>query len=127
MNRRRSLVLLGVAAAGWPPASACRPKKVDRRLRVPLSSFAVGERREVERGEQVLELVRTADGVAARSLLCPHYGCRVAWDGAAGLYRCPCHAGTFDASGRPVSGPPPGPLRAVRVAIEGDAALVGEP
>jgi len=94
---------------------------------VPLSSLAVGERREVEHGEEVVEVVRTADGVVARSLLCSHYGCRVAWDRAASLYRCPCHAGTFDASGRPVSGPPPGPLRAVRVAIEGDAALVGEP
>lgn len=127
MNRRRSLALLGAAAGAGPVAAACRPKTLDRRLRVPLASLAVGERREVEHGEEVVEVVRTADGVVARSLLCSHYGCRVAWDAAARLYRCPCHAGTFDASGRPVSGPPPGPLRAVRVTIDGDAALVGEP
>jgi Rieske Fe-S protein len=125
VNRRRSLALLGAAA--WPPAAACRPKKVDRRLRVPLATLALGQRREVEHGEEVVEVVRTAEGVVARSLLCSHYGCRVAWDASARLYRCPCHEGTFDAFGRPVSGPPPGPLRAVRVAIEGDAALVGEP
>jgi Rieske Fe-S protein len=94
---------------------------------VPLPSLVVGQRREVEHGEEVIEVMRTAEGVAARSLLCSHYGCRVAWDAAARLYRCPCHEGTFDAEGRPVSGPPPRPLRVVRVALDGDAALVGDP
>lgn len=128
MRRRRSLALLGATAAGgWPVGAACRPKPADRRLRVPLASLAEGQRREVEHGEEVIEIVRTSEGVAARSLLCSHYGCRVAWDSAARLYRCPCHDGAYDAAGRPVSGPPTLPLRTVRVVLEGDAALVGEP
>ena len=127
MNRRRSLALIsGAAAHAWPSA-ACRPRPADRRLRVPLAGLAADERREIEHGDEVLELVRTADGAVARSLLCPHYGCRVAWDAAKRQYRCPCHEGTFDEDGRPVSGPPPGPLRAIRVTVEGGTALVGEP
>jgi Rieske Fe-S protein len=124
VRRRRSLALIGV---GLAPLAGCAREKPDRRLRVPLGGMAVGARREVEHGEDVLEIVRTADGAVARSLLCPHYGCRVAWAADEHRYRCPCHGGTFDELGRPVAGPPPGPLRTLPVTVEGDTALVGEP
>lgn len=124
MNRRRSLTAL---CGGALAVAACRDEPVDRRRRVPLGDLAVGERREVENGEDPFELLRTESGVEARSLVCPHYGCRVAWVEARRQYACPCHDGLFDADGLPVAGPPTRPLRVLRAVVEGDAALVGEP
>lgn len=124
MNRRLSLAALGGAALA---VAACREQPVDRRRRVPLGGLAVGERRDVENGEEPFELRRTEGGVVARSLVCPHYGCRVAWVEARRQYACPCHDGLFDADGRPVAGPPTRPLRRLPAVVEGDLALVGEP
>jgi Rieske Fe-S protein len=124
---RRRLALLRGLGAGLAPLAACREAEPDRRARVPLAGLALGQRRAIEHGEDVFEIVRTADGAVARSLVCPHYGCRVAWVEARRQYHCPCHDGRFDADGRPVAGPPAGPLRAIRVTVEGDTALVGEP
>jgi len=81
----------------------------------------------VDQGGGPVELVRSGTGVAARSLLCSHYGCRVSWRPERSQYVCACHQGAFDAEGRPVSGPPTRPLREVAVVVEGDDVLVGEP
>lgn len=124
MNRRRSLGVIGAGALGL---ASCRERVVDRRRRVPLAGLGVDERREIENGEEPFELRRTESGVVARSLVCPHYGCRVAWVEARRQYACPCHDGLFDADGRPVAGPPTRPLRVLPAVVEGDLALVGEP
>jgi Rieske Fe-S protein len=124
VRRRRSLALLGgVALVGV--AEGCRSAPPDRRARV--GGLGVGERRVIEHGGEPIEVARTPDGVVARSLLCTHFGCRVAWDAAARRYHCPCHEGAFDAAGQPVAGLPTRALRAVPVALDGDVALVGEP
>ncbi len=52
-----------------------------------------------------------AGTVVARSLLCTHQGCEVAWQPDPDHYVCPCHDGRFDAAGSPVYGPPRQPLR----------------
>jgi len=49
-------------------------------------------------------------GYRALSATCTHLGCGVAWDDAKSQFVCPCHAGTFDRSGKVVSGPPPRPM-----------------
>jgi Rieske Fe-S protein len=124
VRRRRSLALLGFGGG----LAACERPRPDRRLRVSVAGLARGARRELVNGEEVFELARDANGVVtARSLLCSHYGCRVAWEPERRQYHCPCHDGRFDAEGRPVSGPPPGPLRTIRVQVDGQVALVGEP
>ena len=122
MRRRLTLSLL-VAS---PLALRCGAPP-DRRLRVPLATLPPGGRRVVEQGGGPVELVRTDAGPVARSLLCPHYGCRVSWRPERSQYVCACHQGAFDAQGRPVSGPPTRPLRAVAVVVEGTDLLVGEP
>jgi nitrite reductase/ring-hydroxylating ferredoxin subunit len=61
--------------------------------------------------------VRRADGeFAGFSNVCPHLGCRVAWQPAKdgetdprkekGYFRCPCHEGLFTPDGKAFSGPP---------------------
>ena len=47
-----------------------------------------------------------ADDFIALSSTCPHLGCQVHWEGQNERYFCPCHNGTFDASGVGTGGPP---------------------
>lgn len=122
MRRRDSLALLGPAAL----AAACRGTPPDGRARVALSELPIGGRTVVSCAGEPVEIVREPDRIAARSLLCTHFGCRVIWDPRKERYRCPCHEGWFDATGRPVAGPPTRPLRTVRLVVEGGSALVGE-
>jgi Rieske Fe-S protein len=128
MMRRR--VVLGLLVGGAPGAlaPACAPpKRPDRRVRVPLQKLRAAGRLEVEYLGDPIELRAAPEGPVARSLLCTHFGCRVQWDAAAGVYECPCHQARFDADGRPVAGPARRPLRGLRVAVEGGDVLAGEP
>ncbi len=121
--------LFAAAAAGAVAAllaSACgEPETGPAVTRVPLDRLPPGERLRLLHGETPVELQRTADGVAARSLWCTHYGCEVEWSPAAGVYVCPCHEGFFDADGRVLSGPPPRALRRVESRVEGDMVVLG--
>jgi nitrite reductase/ring-hydroxylating ferredoxin subunit len=48
----------------------------------------------------------TVDDFIALSSTCPHLGCQVKWEGQNNRYFCPCHNGTFDATGKATGGPP---------------------
>lgn len=67
-----------------------------------------------------------ARNVRAFSATCTHLGCRVDWDAAARLFRCPCHGGAYDADGLVVAGPPPRPLDRVPARLDeaGEIVLV---
>jgi len=67
---------------------------------------------------------RTESGYLAYDGRCTHMGCPVTPDAVAGGFSCPCHAGRFDASGSPVSGPPKAPLAKLAVAVEGGVLVV---
>lgn len=45
------------------------------------------------------------DQLDARSAVCPHLGCAVGFDAAAGNYLCPCHDSRFALSGAKLTGP----------------------
>ena len=70
-------------------------------------------------------LRRTAAGLEALDARCTHMGCPVLL--TAEGFVCPCHAGRYDADGRPVSGPPPRPLDVLRVTEDGGVVVIGEP
>jgi len=130
-DRRRFLALAARAGA----AAACAPLVLTAAcgdggaapgpLRLALADLPDGGRLRVEVMGAPVELVRHGEQVAARSLLCTHQGCEVAWHEAEGAYVCPCHDGRFDADGRPVYGPPRLPLRAVPVARDGLEVVIG--
>jgi len=49
---------------------------------------------------------RTApDKIVALSAVCPHLGCAVGWDAAAGNFLCPCHDSRFGVAGERLTGP----------------------
>ena len=92
---------------------------------VPLSQVPKQGRLTVLVAGRPVELRRTDGGVAARSLLCSHFGCTVAWHAEKDAYLCPCHEGVYDAAGAVVSGPPTKGLADVPVAVHGADLVVG--
>jgi menaquinol-cytochrome c reductase iron-sulfur subunit len=43
--------------------------------------------------------------IVALSAVCPHLGCAVGWDTAAGNFLCPCHDSRFSPAGDKLTGP----------------------
>lgn len=76
-------------------------------------------------GIEPIEVMRTKDGIRARSLFCTHMGCRVSWNDAGEKYICACHEGQYNDAGDPVAGPPLEPLRRAAFRIEGNEVVVG--
>ena len=74
---------------------------------------------------QVVFLVRTGqDEVKALSSTCTHLGCRVRWDSADSVLKCPCHGGVFDRAGAVLAGPPSEPLATLATRVEEGRVLV---
>lgn len=56
---------------------------------------------------------------------CTHLGCPLAWSEGASTFVCPCHGGSFDASGKVVSGPPPRELFSYETRVVDGIAEIG--
>ena len=56
--------------------------------------------------------------------LCTHLGCIPAWKDQ--VWKCACHGGEFDASGKHTFGPPPRPLDMPPFKISGTVVTLGE-
>jgi cytochrome b6-f complex iron-sulfur subunit len=69
-------------------------------------------------------VINTPDGFKALSAVCTHLACIVFWNEQKGVIACPCHAAFFSTNGAVISGPPPAPLAAYRVQVEGDQIYV---
>jgi menaquinol-cytochrome c reductase iron-sulfur subunit len=72
-----------------------------------------------ERSPQTVFLVWDGSKqVRALSATCTHLGCQVHWDSKGTRFRCPCHGGVYDASGKVLEGPPPRPLDGLDARID---------
>lgn len=135
-NRREALLDAAIATtaacvgamAAWPAVRSLSPAPGAREGR-----GVVGARREFAPGTAVTRAVGalpvlvtvSADGVLrAFDARCTHLGCAVGFDPAAREIACACHGGRFALDGRVLAGPPPAPLRALRVDVVGDDVLV---
>jgi len=73
-----------------------------------------------------IQVVRTTDAdVVVFDPHCTHLGCPLAWSTGAEAFVCPCHGGSFKATGEVVSGPPPRPMIRYETRIEGGEVLIG--
>lgn len=115
--------LIGTGGCASREGDGGEPAPVE--TRVPLASLPSGERLRVLHGGRPVELRRAGDGVVARSLVCTHFGCEVAWKPDEGVYACPCHEGRFAPDGRVLGGAPSRPLPEVPVRIEGPTVVLG--
>ena len=78
------------------------PRKVD--VVAPIIKDAWTAARNVVLGSAWVRRTAT-DKVVALSAVCPHLGCAVGWDGAAGNFLCPCHDSRFSPEGTKLIGP----------------------
>ena len=129
--------MLGVVAGGavisprlagrqenWFPAGQLATLRDDEPTLVSLRVARQDGYREVVDRRTVF-LVKTGPSqVTALDSTCTHLGCRVAWDPAAKVLRCPCHGGVYDRTGAVEAGPPPTPLAPIVTRIDGDQVLV---
>jgi len=79
----------------------------------------------VYRNAPAVLINRPEKGFIAFSRTCTHLGCLVEFRNIRQHFLCPCHAGIFDADGNVVSGPPPKPLTAIPLRIDGDSIIIG--
>ncbi len=68
--------------------------------------------------KQLVYVKVTGDDILALSATCSHLGCNVGYDEKTGGFKCPCHSGIYDATGKNISGPPPRPLDRLDAKIE---------
>ena len=67
-------------------------------------------------------VIKTSTGYNALSLICTHQGCTVNYNGNG--FVCPCHGGTYNASGAVTGGPPPSALTKYNVAVSGTTLTI---
>jgi Rieske Fe-S protein len=76
-------------------------------------------------GRKPALIVRRPDGsVAAFLAKCTHLDCIVQYRSDKEMIWCACHDGFYDLNGTNVSGPPPRPLDALEVHVQGDDVYV---
>lgn len=136
MKRRRFLgillAVLGTTATGSlaypllrffaPPARNNNAKSIS----IKKSDILLGEAKEIVfNNNPVVVINRYEKGFVAFSKVCTHLGCLVEYDKGLRKLVCPCHAGTFDLDGNVLSGPPPRPLPAIPLKVEGDFVIIG--
>jgi cytochrome b6-f complex iron-sulfur subunit len=74
--------------------------------------------------DQLVYIVRTADGFYAVSAVCTHLGCITQWKPEADQIQCPCHGSKFKSDGTKVAGPAPRPLPHFAISLTADGELL---
>lgn len=118
-----ALGLAAVAELGWITAVFLRPRSPSAAatdalfVAGPVDAFAPGSVTAFPDGR--FYLVRLADGgLLALHRECTHLGCTVPWREDEQRFACPCHASSFDLTGKVLSPPAPRPLDRYEVRVE---------
>ena len=69
-------------------------------------------------------VANTGTSYIAVAQYCTHQGCSVGYNPGGKDFVCPCHGGTYDASGNVTGGPPPAPLKSYSVTQNGNVLTV---
>ena len=110
------VVLKGLEAGATAP-----PQPVE----VQVGDIPEGGTKDIAYGGDAALVMKSKDGVQVLSLVCTHLGCIVKWHPEDESFSCPCHAASFDKSGRVTGGPPPAPLERLAFKQTGDKIIVG--
>jgi len=136
LERRRFLGILltvlgstAIASFVYPLLRFIAPPQAKagiQKLTIRKDEISAGEAKEIVLGNTPAIIVNvTGKGYIALSRVCTHLGCLVQYDKAEQKLVCPCHAGLFDLEGRVISGPPPKPLQAIPLSVEGGNIIIG--
>jgi Rieske Fe-S protein len=86
-----------------------------------VSEFPVNSGRIVRMGSRPVLVLHLPGGeFRAFSAKCTHLSCLVKYRPDTKLIFCACHGGTFDLTGKNISGPPPRPLEAFTASVRGE-------
>lgn len=120
--------LIGAATA-WPIFRFLAPNDTgsgNSQVVVPRNQVPSGKAHFFEYQSKPAVVLQPSPGnFVALSAVCTHLGCVVAWQEQAGEFLCPCHGGRFSAEGQVLGGPPPKPLEALVVQLDGDQLKIG--
>lgn len=123
--------LLGsIASFLYPALRYIIPPAVSESTNRTVTAAKVGELRNnsgkvFKFGSQPAILIRTSEGdYRAFTAVCTHLSCTVQYRADLHEIWCPCHNGFYDANGHNVSGPPPRPLEAFDVHVQGEDIIV---
>jgi cytochrome b6-f complex iron-sulfur subunit len=104
------------------PARAVESKKIV----IHKSDVPYGGAKNIILGDTPAIIInRPEKGFIAFSRACTHLGCLIEFSKNSQKIICPCHAGTYDLDGMVESGPPPKPLSAIPIKIEGETIIIG--
>lgn len=97
-----------------------------KKLTIHKSDVPSGEAKNIIYHNTPAVIINRPDkGYFAFSRTCTHLGCLVEYSKNNLKFICPCHAGIYDLDGNVVSGPPPKPLTAIPLKIEGETIIIG--
>ncbi|MBU2600926.1 MAG: ubiquinol-cytochrome c reductase iron-sulfur subunit [Actinobacteria bacterium] len=116
-------LLAPIVRYAFPRAKA----EVAARVRVASTGqlTPLGDTVDFEYQETPCSLLQLEDGTyAGLSRVCTHLGCIITWEPDNTRFFCPCHAGVFSPTGEVLAGPPPSPLPALKVAVQGEEIWV---
>jgi len=118
-------VLTPVVGYLWPPSNATAGESGKVEVG-KTTDFPAGQGKVLPVNDKPVIVVNTTQGgLKAYAAICTHLGCIVEWDQPRQCILCPCHDGRFNAvNGAVISGPPPAPLPALPVTVEGDTVYV---
>jgi Rieske Fe-S protein len=150
MTRGQALGMLGAALVGLPwigvgvvalvnylgvPSRAFSGAVIPDEVPAGLvADLADGVPKAIMFGDETVYVVKNGSSVRAFSGTCPHAGCLVALPPADPItntsptkhFKCPCHGGTFDFTGKVVAGPPPRGLFEHVVKVSMERVIVGK-
>ncbi len=84
--------------------------------------FVLKKTAEMEKSDR--DLVVGSDRFTVAIGLCTHLGCIPAWKKT--MWKCACHGGEFNSSGKETFGPPPRPLDLPPFSVKGTDIILGE-
>ena len=105
-------IQLSSLKAGTPETFTWRGKPI----------FVLKKSADMEKAER--DLIIGEDRFTVAIGLCTHLGCIPAWK--KDKWKCACHGGEFNPSGKQVFGPPPRPLDLPSFSVKGTSIVLGE-
>ena len=116
-KRNRHCLVGPGAGAGLCLASPCPPQR-------PLRWNAAMRGRPLHPRRRYTCCRQRMGNSAYLSPICPHLGCSVRWVDAEDKFVCPCHSGSFTATGERIAGPPPRSMDSLESKVEGGVLKV---
>ena len=100
--------------------SGCDPGEPEMRMGKLADLESKGSLTVEFNGDLIMAMKDPQGEITIFSLVCRHKRCTVEWQDELREFHCPCHEGKYNARGKVISGPPPGPLRRFKPEVRGE-------